>query len=108
VGGFFILSKTGEQDARDALIKSRNQFRSSGFGAPITFESDDCAIDYYPKLGAEISNLVRFGSGDFILSAGSLFFKGRSGEEALELLYREPDTGAAIAAARGHFVIVVR
>ncbi|HVN64492.1 MAG TPA: hypothetical protein VMT58_07625 [Candidatus Binataceae bacterium] len=108
MGGFFILSKTGEQDAPDALIKSRNQFRSSGFGTPISFESDDRAIDYYPKLGGEISNLVRFDSGDFILSVGSLFFRGRSGDEALRLLYREPDIVVAIAAARGHFAVIVR
>ena len=109
MGGFFYASKKNGVETGRLVDDSRTIFASSGFLAPITFDSDCCVIDYYRKLhDYPANNLVTFTNGDFIIAVGTFIFRGLVGEDALKVFFHEQDPAAELGRSRGHFVLILR
>ena len=108
MGGFFYASKQALPDLHDVLAKSREQFRHSGFGKSVTFESDSCIIDYYPKIDYPSCDHVDFGDGNFIFAVGTFVYGNQIGADALKLLYDQANHLEELRASHGHFLIVLR
>jgi hypothetical protein len=108
VGGLFFASKEKTAHWSEAVAASRDQFRRAGFSEPMTFETTESVLDYYPKINFPFSNCARLDSGDFAITVGTFLYRGRIGDAALRLFHAEPDPLTAIAETRGHFILVLR
>jgi hypothetical protein len=108
VGGFFYAAKNAAYDFECVRYKSRKQFRLSGFGPPIAFDTVSFIIDYYPKIDFPGRNYVAFPDGNFVFAVGTFIYRGLIGADALSLFYRQNDFLPELQTAHGHFAIVLR
>lgn len=82
MGGYLLVNKScSGYDQK--LIKSREEFRKSGFGSFTTVENSIFVVDIYAKITASDYNLLKIEGDDFIASIGSFFYKNQKGSEAL-------------------------
>jgi hypothetical protein len=86
---------------------TRRQFAASGFGPPITHDDPAGVLDFYAKIDYPSSDAVILADG-FAVVAGTFFYGGEIGAEALRLFAKVEDPETALREAGGHFALILR
>lgn len=101
--GSFIFSTNRNID--EAL----NLFKQKGFQISTEIRDPNFTIVLYNKLYSTSKNYIKYQNSDFIIGVGTLLYKYRFGEEALDLLYNDFDTVNSIDQHLiGSFFVMVR
>jgi asparagine synthase (glutamine-hydrolysing) len=86
---------------------TRQQFAASGFGPPATYDDSAGVLDFYAKIDYPSSDAVVLADG-FAVVAGTFFYDGAIGAEALRRFAKVENPDAALSEADGHFALILR
>jgi len=90
VGGFLYVPRTAGEDLKAAEGRYRGAiqaFLGKGVSLKDTLVSNSFFVFVFEKALVPSENVLRLENGDFVVSAGTLFYRGRMGREALRNLY---------------------
>ncbi|MBI3711069.1 MAG: hypothetical protein HY246_25780, partial [Proteobacteria bacterium] len=91
------------------LTAAETAFSRLGFAAPTRLSDPDYELLVYPKQRRQAPNLKTFPNGDFIFACGTLIYRRRQGDEALDLFYQDISSRLdACESAYGHYAVVLR
>ncbi|MFC1835580.1 hypothetical protein ACFL2Q_12715 [Thermodesulfobacteriota bacterium] len=111
MGGFLFLAKNGADDLQSTRRKyshSIDAMQRKGLTLKGTIERDNFVVFLYNKAAYSNDNVRHFDNGDFILCSGTLFYRNRIGNEALEMLYDEfYGEGALFSHLQGHYCVLL-
>jgi asparagine synthase (glutamine-hydrolysing) len=112
MGGFlYCARRPGEHRAPiDATFRaSIDVHRRRGLGLSDRIEEPDFTLLVFGKALATTPGILRFESGDFIASTGTLLYRGTAGRDALRALYEDFASGADVfTALLGQFAVVIK
>ena len=86
---------------------TQRQFAASGFGPPITYDDPAGVLDFYAKINYPSSDAILLVDG-FAAVAGTFFYGGAVGAEALRLFAKVRNPDEALSEAGGHFALILR
>jgi len=108
MGGFLIVDKKRLLNAAEAMEEVHATARAIGFSEPLTVETLDHRMFFYPKIGGTKPIAFRsYAGGDFAFCCGTLIYSGKLAAEALDAIYQEPDPRRAVEQCLGHFSMVI-
>lgn len=109
MGGFFILRENARAEDKATISQMNDAARNMGYGKPAILRQSGFKFFVFPKIGGDGQPAIRrYPNGDFAFVCGTLIYRGRVGEEAVDLLYqelREPRFLPDIC--YGHFALVI-
>jgi hypothetical protein len=109
VSGFCYISRHDRSPEFVAAVRkaTQRQFAASGFGPPTTHDDSAGILDFYAKIDYPSSDAILLADG-FAVVAGTFFFGGAVGAEALRLFAKVENPDAALREADGHFALIIR
>jgi asparagine synthase (glutamine-hydrolysing) len=89
MGGFTLILDKNMPDYRDFEERQFASMTSQGFAAPRKLVAGLSVLFVYPKQVTPTDNVRTFPDDDFIAVCGTFFYRGRTGTEGLDRIYRD-------------------
>lgn len=111
MGALLYIPKVANESAGQAEERNKPSLQAlfnKGLKVKERIDRPAFVIVVFDKVNCASENLVRLDGEDFICSAGTLFYKKRTGHEALKELHQAFQPAGDFSELRGHFLVLLQ